>query len=423
MTDTRVYSVNAREILDSRGNPTVETTAILGSGYRGTASVPAGASLGKYEAVELRDNDPSRFGGLGVLKAVGNVNAGIQAALKGKDAADQSAIDTILKELDATPDKARLGANAILSASLACAAAAATAQRLPLYRYLNTLFNTLYKTPLARIPTPTFNLINGGKHGAGNLNIQEFQVVPATNKPYHVGLQMVVELYHLLKKELVHRNAITSIGDEGGYAPNLFTNLDAVEIIVDVIHQTSYKLGVDIFLGLDVAGGQFKTDRGYQLIDRANPYSAKELIEYLKDLHKKYRLLLLEDPLDEDDWESWKELTAVLGREVIIIGDDLLATNPERLTRSMTEKACNGILLKPNQIGTLSEFLTVCKMAKEHGVACVVSHRSGETNDAFIADLAVAVQSEYVKFGAPARGERVEKYNRLLQIESELLHQ
>jgi len=419
--DGRLYSVTAREIFDSRGNPTIETTVILNSGYRGTVGVPAGASLGKYEAVELRDNDPSRYAGMGVLKAVANVNTTIAQNLKGMDAFRQDTIDKKLLEIDGTPNKGNLGANAILSVSAACSVAAAAAQRLPLYRYFNNLFASMYKTPIERIPTPTFNLINGGKHGAGNLNFQEFHVVPATNKPYCVGLQMVVEVYHLLKKELKHRNAITAIGDEGGFAPNLYTNVDAIEIIADVVRQTPLRVGVDIFFGLDVAASQFKTARGYELIDRSAPYTAKDIGMYLKDIHKTHRLLLLEDPFDEDDWESWKVLTAELGRDVIIIGDDLLATNYERLTHAITEKACNGILLKPNQVGTLTEFFSVCKLAKQHGICCVVSHRSGETNDTYIADLAVGVQSEYVKFGAPARGERIAKYNRLLQIEAEAL--
>ncbi len=421
--DSKIYSINATEILDSRGNPTIETTVILNSGYRGVASVPAGASLGKYEAMELRDGDPKRYGGMGVLKAVANVNTVIAPKLHGMDSLSQGVIDKTMVELDGTPNKSKLGANSILSVSLAIAVACANHQRVPLYRYLNTMFGVPLPTSIERMPTPTFNVINGGKHGAGNLDFQEFHVVPAMNKPYHVGLEMGEEIYQSIKKTLAYRNVAHAIGDEGGFAPNLFTNLDALEIIMEGIRQTSYRFGTDVFLGLDMAASHFKTDRGYQIKDRALAFSAKEFIAYLKDLHTKYRLLILEDPLDEDDWASWTEITKLLGADMLIVGDDLLASNPERLTKAVSEKACSAILLKPNQIGTLSEFLAVVVQAKKNDIKTIVSHRSGETNDTFIADLAVAVQSDYVKFGAPARGERVAKYNRLLQIESELFPQ
>lgn len=421
--NTTIYGVYGREILDSRGNPTIETTVVLESGYRGTASVPAGASLGKYEAVELRDNDTKRYGGMGVLKAVANVNGPIHTKMKGVDAKDQRMLDQALITLDGSADKHQLGANSILSVSLAAAVAVAQAQRMPLYVYLNAMFATMYPTLITHIPTPTFNIINGGKHGAGNLDFQEFHVVPASNKSFNEALQMGVELYNSVKKILMYRNAVHSVGDEGGFAPDLFTNVDAIAIILDGIRSTSYRFGVDVFLNLDMAASHFKKENGYQIKDRPNPYSGKEFISYLKDLHAKFRLLLLEDALDEDDWESWKELTAALGQEVLIVGDDLLATNAARLERAIAEKACSAILLKPNQIGSLSEFMQVAALAKKHDIKTIVSHRSGETNDTFIADLAVGIQSDYVKFGAPARGERVCKYNRLLQIETELKQQ
>ncbi len=418
---SNIYSVTGREILDSRGNPTIETTVIFQSGYRGIASVPAGASLGKYEAAELRDGDPKRYNGMGVLNAVTNVNTVIGPHLKGMDGSNQGQIDKAMVDLDGTPNKIKLGANSILSVSLAVAAAAANEQRLPLYSYLNTMFNAFLPTKMERIPTPTFNVINGGLHGAGNLDFQEFHIVPATNKSFRVGLEMGAEVYHSLKKVLSYRNAIHSVGDEGGFAPNLFTNLDALEIIMEGIRQTSqYKFGIDIFLGLDVAASHFKKESGYLIKDRAMGFNAKDFIKYLKDLHAKYRLLILEDPIEEDDWGSWTEITQQMGTDVLIVGDDLLVTNPERLKKAIELKACSAILLKPNQIGTLSEFFAVVVLAKKNDIKCVVSHRSAETNDSFIADLAVAIQSEYVKFGAPARGERVSKYNRLLAIESEL---
>lgn len=420
MTSSKIYSIRAREILDSRGNPTVETTVVLESGYRGTAAVPAGASLGKYEAVELRDGDPKRFNGMGVLRAVENVNTILAAKLKGMDALGQAVLDKTMIDLDGTPDKKTLGANSILSISLAISLAAANHTKQPLYRYLNSLFNSLIPTKFERMPTPEFNIINGGKHGAGNLDFQEFHIVPATNKPYHEALRIGAEIYHSLKKILAYRNAIHSVGDEGGFAPNLFTNSEALEIILEAIRETQYRFGIDVFFGLDVAANSFKKPRGYQIKDQADPLTAKQFIEYYKQLHSKYRLLLLEDPLEEDDWESWTQITAVLGKEVHIVGDDILVTNRSRLEKAISLKACSAILLKPNQIGTLSEFLEVVALAKKNDIKTVVSNRSSETNDAILSDLAVAVQSDYVKFGAPARGERVAKYNRLLEIETEL---
>ncbi len=417
---TKIYAIIAREILDSRGNPTVETMVVLESGYRGTASVPAGASIGTYEAVELRDKDEKRYRGMGVLKAVSNVNTIIGPKLRGMDGLNQGLIDTTMIQLDSTPNKAKLGANAILSVSLATAVAAAAQQRVPLYTYVNALFNTVLPTPIKRMPTPTLNLINGGKHGAGNLDFQEFHVVPATSKSYHVGLQMGVELDHILNDILVYRNAVHSVGDEGGFAPNLFTNSEAFGLIMDAIKQSPYNFGVDVFLGLDVAASHFKTAGGYRIKDKPQELSPKDFATYLIDLHKQYRLLLLEDPLDEDDWEGWRTLTAEIGKEVLVIADDLVATNATRLDQAISQKACSAALLKPNQIGTLSEYLQVVAKAKKAGLATIVSHRSAETNDTFIADLGVAVQADYVKFGAPVRGERVAKYNRMLQIESEL---
>lgn len=415
-----IYSIQAREILDSRDNPTVETTVILESGYRGTSSVPSGASIGKYEATELRDNDKARYGGMGVLKAVEHVNTTIAQKLHGLDALNQALIDKTMIDLDGTANKSKLGANSILSVSLAAAVAASAQQRVPLYKYLNTQFSSLAPTKITKMPTPTFNVINGGKHGAGNLNFQEFHIIPATNKPYHTALQLGVEIYDAVKQILTYRNAVHSIGDEGGYAPNLFTNIDALEVLTEAIRTTAYKFGNDVFFGLDIAASQFKTDRGYMIKDRPSAMDTTAFIDYLKEIHEKYHLLILEDPLGEDDWDGWKSITTLLGTDTLIVGDDLLATNLERLQRAVNDHACSAILLKPNQIGTLTEFFQVVARAKQSNIACIVSHRSGETNDTFIADLGVAVQADYVKFGAPARGERVAKYNRLLQIESEL---
>ncbi len=419
--NTKIHSLIAREILDSRGDPTIETMVILESGYRGIASVPSGTSLGKYESVELRDGDKKRYGGMGVLKAVANVHGAIASKIKGMDALDQGAIDKALIDLDGTADKHALGSNSILSVSLAVAVAASNAGRLPLYRYVNQVFKPFVDTQIKRIPTPTFNIINGGKHGAGNLDFQEFHIVPASNKSFSAALEMGVAVYNGVKQILKYRNAVYSVGYEGGFAPNLFTNLDALGILSEAIKSSPYTFGVDIFFGLDLAASTFRQERGgYKIKDKPAALSSNDFIKYLIELHKQYRLLILEDPLDEDDWESWGALSKEIGKDVLVVGDDLLATNPERLKRAIKEGACSAILAKPNQIGTLSEFLRVIAIAKQAGIKTIVSHRSGETNDSFIADLAVGVQSDYVKFGAPARGERVAKYNRLLQIEAEL---
>lgn len=419
---TKIYSIHAREILDSRGDPTVETTLILESGYRGTAGVPAGTSLGKYESMELRDHDAKRYSGMGVLKAVDNVNNVIAPKLKGFDVLNQTGLDGTMLELDGTATKEKLGANAILSVSMSAAIAAAAASRMPLYQYFNSLVNRLIPLKIQRMPTPELNEINGGKHGSGNLDFQEFLVIPASNIMFSEALRMGDEIYMALRELLKHRNAVTSVGYEGGYAPNLYTNIDAIEIIMDAVRQTQYRLGVDVFLGLDIAASHFETNGAYQIKEKQQAMSTPAFITYLKELHDKYKLLLMEDPLDEDDWQNWKELTAALGRDVLIVGDDLLATNPTRVERAINERACSAILLKPNQIGTLTEFLNVVVKAKKNNFVTVMSHRSGETNDSYVADLGVAIQAEYVKFGAPARGERVVKYNRLLQIQNELFN-
>ncbi len=419
--NTNIYSIASREILDSRGNPTIETQVILESGYRGVASCPSGASIGTYEVVELRDADPKRYGGQGVLKAVSNVNTTIQEKLRGMDALSQGVIDKTLVDLDGTKDKHALGANSILSVSLAVSVAASNALRMPLYRYYNSLFAAYCPTEITRIPSPTFNIINGGKHGAGNLDFQEFHVIPATNKSFSQALQMGVELYNGVKQILKYRNAVHSVGDEGGFAPDLFTNVDALAIIMDAIRASKYRYGVDVFMGLDLAANYFYADHTYHIKDRSQPYSDRDFVVYLKDLFVQYKLLVIEDGLHEDDWEHWQSLTKELGKDVLVVGDDLLVTNPERLNKAIAQKACTAILLKPNQIGTVSEFFAVATIAKRNDIKTIVSHRSGETNDTSVADIAVAIQSDYVKFGAPARGERVAKYNRLLQIEQELI--
>src|SRR3989344_1164004 len=415
-----IKNITAIEILDSRGNPTVETTVTLSNDMSAVASVPSGASVGKYEAVELRDEDANRYGGMGVTKAVDNVNRVIAPKLKGLDIVKQGLIDSTMQDLDGSNNKSVLGANAILSVSEAVCKAAAKTVNLPLYSYIAELIKGSLPGAIEKMPTPTFNIINGGKHGAGNLEIQEFHVIPATIKPYHVALQIGEEIYQKLKAVLISRNAIHSVGDEGGFAPNLYTNTDALEAIMEAIKMTKYKFGFEIFLGLDVAANHLIKENYYHIKDRPTALNSDEFIDYLMDVHKEYHLLMLEDPLADDDWKGWSKITDKLGREVIMVGDDLLATNYERLKKAINDKACSAILVKPNQIGTISETLAVITLAQKNDFKTIVSHRSCETNDSFIADLAVGVVADYVKFGAPARGERIAKYNRLLEIEREL---
>ncbi|MBI2036328.1 phosphopyruvate hydratase [Candidatus Microgenomates bacterium] len=414
----KVTKVGAREILDSRGNPTVETTVLLSDGSWGVSSVPSGISVGKYEAVELRDRDPNRFGGLGVLKAVGNVNMVIAPKLLGFDPIKQKEIDMVMMGLDGTENKGKLGANAILSVSQAVCKAASMSLRTGLFQYIGKLAGEYGLTNTAsRIPTPMLNIVNGGKHGAGNLDFQEFMVIPSSNKKFSDALHMGVVIYNALRDVLIFRNAIHSIGDEGGFAPNLFTNSEAFEVIVEAAKASGARLGYDVFFGLDAAASYFKKMGGYQLKDRPQLFSTDQLVDYYKTLVSTYQILVLEDAFEEDDWEGWVKLTRELSDKLLIVGDDLLATNKSRLTRAISEKAANAILVKPNQIGTVSETLALIKQARQANFRIIVSHRSGETNDSFIADFAVGVSADYIKFGAPARGERVAKYNRLLEIE------
>lgn len=417
----KIKKIEATEILDSRGNPTIETTVWLEDGSTGVASVPSGASTGQYEAIELRDGDPHRFQGKGVLQAVKNVNQAIAPQLLGRDASYQGEIDQILINLDGSKNKKNLGANAILSVSQAVLEAAAASFKMPIYAFIFAKYQMANRN--SGMPTPTFNLINGGKHGAGNLDFQEFHIIPSVRKSYSEALQIGGEVYQALKKVLIHRQAIHSVGDEGGFAPNLSANMDALEVLMEAISQTDYEFARDIFLGLDVAAHFFYKHGKYIIKDRAQPFSPQEMIDYYERLNEEYHLFSLEDPFFEDDWESWQKVTETIGENTIIVGDDLLCTNKKRVEEAIKRKACSAILVKPNQIGTISETVEVIKICKEGGWKIIVSHRSGETNDDFIADFAVGVGADYTKFGAPARGERIAKYNRLLKIEKELAAQ
>lgn len=422
----KIYSVIAREILDSRGNPTVETTIVLDNGCKGTSSVPSGSSTGQHEAVELRDGDQNRYSGMGVLKAIENVNKILGPKLAGADPEHQQEIDGLLVDIDGTPNKSKMGSNAILSISEAVCKAAAASKKIPIYQHVLELaknaqiFNSNDDKPMV-IPTPTFNLINGGKHGAGNLEFQEFHLIPSSDQSFHESLELAEEVYQTVKKILIRHGAVHSVGDEGGFAPNLFTNMDALEVVVQGIKESNHEFCKEVFLGLDVAASHFYKNGKYSIRDRTQAMDTNEFIVYYRELRNQYPLLMLEDPLYEDDWSGWAKLTGEIApQNTIVVGDDLLCTSPERVKKAIAEKACTAVLVKPNQIGTISESFAVIKLARAAGWKVVVSHRSGETNETFIADFAVGVKADFTKFGAPARGERVAKYNRLLEIEQEL---
>ena len=413
-----IQHVYSREILDSRGIPTIETTLYLDNGLIGTAAIPSGTSTGKYEALELRDGDESRMYGKGVLRAVQAVNEQISKVVIGMDPTQQTQLDQTLVNLDGTPNKANLGANAILSVSIAAVKAGAASVGMPVYRYLKekyALVDTL------RIPTPLFNMINGGAHGAGNLDFQEFHIVPASNKPFHEALQMGVEIFMTLEKVLISKGAVHSTGIEGGFAPNLYTNTDAFALFVETLRQTKYVLSKDVFIAIDAASNYFYKNNKYKIRDRADAFNSEQMIQYYKEIREKFHVFAIEDGLAEDDWDGWAKLTKELSSSTILIGDDLLTTNKDRVMRAVQEKICSGVIIKPNQIGTISETVEVVKIAKDAGWQTVFSHRSGETTDDFIADFAVGLGADYVKFGAPSRGERVAKYNRLAYIEVEMM--
>jgi enolase len=406
-----IEAVGAREILDSRGNPTVEVEVALDDGTIARAAVPSGASTGAFEAVELRDGDKSRYGGKGVLKAVAAVLDDIGPELVGFEASEQRLVDAALIELDGTANKSKLGANAILGVSLAVARAAAESAQLPLFRYVGG--------PNAHIlPVPMMNIVNGGSHADSNVDIQEFMIAPIGAATYGEALRWGAETYHALKGVLNKRGLSTGLGDEGGFAPNLDSNRAALDLILEAIGVAGFTPGRDIGLALDVAASEFFKDGAYQF--EGAQKSAAEMTAYYADLVANYPLVSIEDPLNEDDWEGWAAMTAQLGDKIQIVGDDLFVTNPERLARGVKERSANSLLVKVNQIGTLTETLDAVFMAHRNGFRCMMSHRSGETEDTTIADLAVATDCGQIKSGAPARSDRVAKYNQLLRIEEEL---
>ncbi|HWI54221.1 MAG TPA: phosphopyruvate hydratase [Desulfobacteria bacterium] len=410
---TIIADVYAREILDSRGNPTVEVEVVLEEGIVGRAAVPSGASTGAYEAVELRDDDKSRYLGKGVLKAVENVNSVIAPEIIGFDVLDQVGIDRTMIDLDGTPNKARLGANAILGVSMAAAKAAAIALDLSLYQYLGGI-------NAKELPVPMMNILNGGKHADNNVDIQEFMVMPVGAENFAQALRMCAEIFHNLKAVLKSKGLNTAVGDEGGFAPNLKSNEEALAVIIEAINQAGYKPGEDVMLALDVAATELYKDGNYVLEGEGKTKSSDEMIDFYEELANKYPIISIEDGLSEDDWQGWQKLTSRLGKRLQLVGDDLFVTNTERLSQGIESGTANSILIKVNQIGTLTETFDAIEMAKRAGYTAVVSHRSGETEDTTIADIAVATNSGQIKTGAPSRTDRVAKYNQLLRIEEEL---
>ena len=407
-----INTVQAREILDSRGNPTVEVDVYLSDESFGRAAVPSGASTGEHEAVELRDGDQNRFLGKGALNAVRNVNQQIAPIVKGYNALDQKTLDKCMIDLDGTPNKSNLGANAILGVSMAVSRAAAASQNLPLYRHLNS--------DACLLPVPMLNIINGGSHADNNVDIQEFMIFPIGADSFSHALRMGAEIFHYLKKVLSSKGLNTSVGDEGGFAPNLSSNEEAIEIILEAVEKSDYSIGKDISLALDAAASEFYIDGAYRLESENRTLTSDEMVEYFEGLTNKYPIVSIEDGLAENDWEGWEVLNSELGSKIQIVGDDLTVTNIPRLQRAIDEQSMNAILIKLNQIGTVTETVEAVELARETGFGVVISHRSGETEDTFIADFAVAMGMGQIKTGSASRTDRICKYNQLLRIEEEL---
>ncbi|HPJ01923.1 MAG TPA: phosphopyruvate hydratase [Candidatus Limiplasma sp.] len=408
-----IQNIHGREILDSRGNPTVEAEVTLSNGVTGAAAVPSGASTGIFEALELRDNDPKRYGGKGVRKAVGHINAEINKVLHGADAAKTREIDQAMITADGTTDKSNYGANAILAVSLAAARAAANAQGVPLYRFIGG-------SDAHTLPVPMMNVLNGGVHAANNIDVQEFMIMPVGAPSFAEGLRQSTEVFHTLAKILKKDGHNTAVGDEGGFAPNLKSAEEAIQYLLRAVEEAGYKPYDDFMLAIDAASSEWKAEKGYFLPKHKQSYTVDEMIAYWEDLVSRYPIASLEDPLDEEDWEGWQKLTKRLSHKVQLVGDDLFVTNTQRLKKGIDNGSANSILIKLNQIGSLSETIDAVHMAQQAKFTSVISHRSGETCDTTIADLAVALNAGQIKTGAPSRGERVAKYNRLLRIEEEL---
>jgi len=414
-----IKKIFAYEILDSRGYPTIEARLELENCQNIITSIPSGTSLSKYEASELRDNVAERFNGMGVTQSIYYINELIGPKLIGVSPSKQLEIDNWLIKADGTKNKSKLGANTILAISQLVAKAGAIENKTPLFRYLNILFEKIskIKTSIEKIPTPIFSVINGGKHANNNLDFQEFEVIPSSSLSFSDSLQQISEIFYELKKVLIFRHANISVGEEGGFTPNFASNLDGLEILTETISRKKLKPGIDVFLGIDIAASHFYQNGRYQLREKAQAMRLNDYLNFIEKIANNYSLLMLEDPLSEDDWDGWKNLYQKIKKEIYLVGDDFLGSNKERLLKAIKEKVCSSIVIKPNQVGTITETLEVADLAKKNEFSIIVSHRSSETNDDFIADLSVALQADFVKFGAPSRGERVAKYNRLWQIE------
>ena len=413
----KITDIHAFEILNAKGNPTIEVTVRADDGTTATASCPTGTSVGSYEAVNIYDRDEKRFKGLGMLTAKDTIEKIIAPKLTGMDIFDQPGIDKAMIELDGTKEKAKLGVNSLLPVSMAVMRGAAQSAKLPLYSYVRQFVKN--QDSLYKIPTPLFNLINGGRHVFSGFDFQEFLVIPATSKSYPEALQLGFTVYNSLAEILMNNNLQTLVGDEGGFSPKLGKNSEAFQLLKDAVDRANIRFGFDIFFGLDAASNSFKSGGEYKIKDRSSPYTTNDLLNYYRVSNDSYHLLYIEDPFGEDDWGGWTQISQQI-TNAIIVGDDLVATNPYRLQTALEKKAISGVVIKPNQIGTIIESLAVVEVARSAGLKIIVSHRSGETNDDFLADFAVGVQADYVKFGAPVRGERVAKYNRLIHIDEEI---
>lgn len=418
----KIKEIKAREIVDSRGIPTIQGRLTLTTGRSVRAAASSGESLGKFEGVELRDGDPNRFHGQGVLKAISYINELITPRLIGVDIKKHVDVDYWLKQIDGTPHQSKLGVNTVMTISQLVLKAAAKDAGLPLYRYANQVYTKLFnkQTSLEKMPGGIFSMINGGKHGSKNLEFQEFHILPTTSISFRGALEMAGQVYATLHDVLKYRNAELTRSVEGGFAPNLLTNTDALEIVRETLSQARLKLGIDIYMGLDIAAAHFYKNGKYVIRDKSQPVKSKDYLEFLIELNRNYDVLFLEDPLDQEDFESWKALNEKIGKKTYITGDDFLAGQPDKIKKAAQENACSAVLVKFNQTGTVTELMQIISLARDVGLKVVFSHRLGETNDSIIADLAVGLQADFVKFGPPVGGERVAKYNRLVEIEDEI---